>query len=160
MLRISIAKRADGIGVLSCTRPDGSVTWQKLERNAAHFALHDLTHLAVESALKINRGFFGLIASGWDIADTNGKGTRGPLPSEAIEVEMLVGGFDGERALGISWSAEEFNDMQALKASGGDMVAPRKLLAEELDRVRVRRAELFRQWAATPAGGKLELTFP
>jgi len=99
MLRIEITKRADGAGLLRCVRADGSVTWQKLgNRNAPFFALYDLTHFAVESTLAFRQGFFGLIAQGWDVDDTDGKGPRGPLPAEAVEVEYLVGSFDAERA--------------------------------------------------------------
>ena len=90
MLRIQITKRPDGNGVLRCVRADGSVTWQKQERHAAFFALHDLTHFAVESTLGFRRGFYGLIAEGWDVEDTTGKGARGPLPDEAVEVEVLL----------------------------------------------------------------------
>ena len=70
MLRIQITKRPDGNGVLRCVRADGSVTWQKQERHAAFFALHDLTHFAVESTLGFRRGFYGLLAEGWDVEDT------------------------------------------------------------------------------------------
>ena len=77
MLQIEIVKQPDGAGVLRCVRQDGSVTWQKQTRHAAHFALHDLTHYAVETALGYRRGFFGLIAEGWDVDDTTGKGARG-----------------------------------------------------------------------------------
>ena len=77
MLSIQITKRTDGSGVLRCVRADGSMTWQKQKsRHAAFFALHDLTHFAVESALEFRRGFYGLIADGWEIDDTTGKGTR------------------------------------------------------------------------------------
>jgi len=51
MLQIEIAKQPDGAGILRCTRHDGSITWQKQTKRAAHFALHDLTHYAVETAL-------------------------------------------------------------------------------------------------------------
>lgn len=53
MLRIAIEKRADGAGLLRCTRPgNGGVTWQKQpERHAVHFVHHDLTHYAVETVL-------------------------------------------------------------------------------------------------------------
>jgi len=52
VLAIRITKRKDGNGVLRYMRADGSETWQKQEsRHAAFFALHDLTHFAVESAL-------------------------------------------------------------------------------------------------------------
>src|SRR5579862_7984108 len=101
MLNVQIVKRADGGGVLRCMRADGSVTWQKQKtQHAEHFALHDLTHFAVESTLGYRRGFFGLIAEGWEIEDTTGKGSRGALPPEAGEVELIVGMFDMERASG------------------------------------------------------------
>src|SRR5712675_2192817 len=77
---IQISRR----GVLRCVRGDGSVIWQKQGgRNAGFFALHDLTHFAVESVLGVRRGFFGLIAEGWDVEDMTGKGVRGALPGEA-----------------------------------------------------------------------------
>jgi len=61
MLSIQITKRSDGGGVLRCVRADGSVTWQKqTARHAAFFALHDLTHFAVETTLGYRQGFFGL----------------------------------------------------------------------------------------------------
>lgn len=80
-MRVQITKKGNGSGVLRCVRAEGSVTWQKqTDRHAAFFALHDLTHFAVETTLGYRRGFFGLIAEGWEIEDTTGKGARGPLP--------------------------------------------------------------------------------
>ena len=131
--------------MLRCTRQDGSVTWQKQTRHAAYFALHDLTHYAVETALGYREGFFGLIAGGWDVDDTTGKGMRGALPPCAVEVEQIVGLFQTEQASGTLWTVEEFNAF-----------APRPLSAAELEDVRTRRAALFQQWFATPPGGKLE----
>jgi hypothetical protein len=148
MLHIEIAKRADGIGVLRCMREDGSVTWQKQARHAAHFALHDLTHYAVETALGYRHAFFGLIAEGWEIEETTGKTERGQLPAEALEAEKIVGLFDAERASGTLWSVEEFNRF-----------APRTLTDAEIHSIRSLRAELFSQWAAIPPGQKLELAF-
>jgi hypothetical protein len=146
VLQIEIAKRPDGVGVLRCTRADGTVTWQKQPKHGAHFALHDLTHYAVETVLGYKRGFFGLICQGWDIEDTTGKGARGPLPPESAEVERLVGLFDSERAAGALWTAEEFNQF-----------APRALSTIEILSVRQARGDLFRQWSEVPPGGKLEL---
>ena len=148
MLQIEIAKRADGVGVLRCTREDGSVTWQKQIRNAAHFAVHDLTHYAVERALGYRHAFFGLIAEGWEIEDATGKGSHGELPAEALEVERIVGLFDAERNSGELWSREEFNRF-----------APRALTEADIQSVRRLRAELFAQWSAIAPGEKLELTF-
>jgi hypothetical protein len=144
---VQIVKRADGGGVLRCTRGDGSVTWQKQGRHAPFFALHDLTHFAVETTLGFRRGFFGLMAEGWDLEDTTGKGARGPLPEEAGQVERLVGLFDAERASGAIWSVDEFNEY-----------AP--LTAEEITRVKTKRSELFERWFALPADATLELIYP
>ncbi len=148
MLRIEMTKDRDGAVVLRCSREDGSVTWQTQRRHADHFALHDLTHYAVETTLSYRRGFFGLIAEGWAVNDTTGKGVRGPLPAEAIEVERIVGLFDAERGAGTLWTTEEFNE-----------TAPRSLTHDEIHNVRRLRARLFSDWAAVPPGGKLELTF-
>src|SRR2546430_16972705 len=107
-MRVQITKKADGSGVLRCVRADGSATWQKqTDRHAAFFALHDLTHFAVETTLGYRRGFFGLIAEGWEIEDTTGKGTRGPLPPEAAVAEMMVGLFFAERGSGAIWTVGE-----------------------------------------------------
>lgn len=149
-LKIQITKRSDGGGVLRCTRPDGSVTWQKqTARQAAHFALHDLTHYAVESTLGFRGGFYGLIAGGWEIEDTTGKGQRGRIPPEAGVVESIVGLFDMERASGTIYTAEEFNTY-----------SPRPLQDEDLARVRKLRSELFTKWFDVAPGAVLEIQFP
>jgi hypothetical protein len=157
MLVIRITKRPDGSGLLECVHADGSTTWQKQGRHAGYFALHDLTHFAVESTLGFQQGFYGLIAAGWDIEDTTGKGSRGALPAEAIEVEHLVGTFQAESAGGTLWTADEFNACAAMQAAG--RAAPRRLTDDDLARVRAKRASLFSQWFALEPGGTLELKF-
>jgi hypothetical protein len=152
-MKVQIAKKADGSGVLRCIRTDGSAAWQKqTDRHAAFFALHDLTHFAVETTLGYRRGFFGLVAQGWDFEDTTGKGARGPLPPEAGEVECIVGLFDAERAGGQIWTVDEFNEC-------GAMTGARKLTFDEIVRVKKKRSELFQQWSAVAPGATLELQF-
>jgi hypothetical protein len=152
-MRVQIAKRADGCGVLRCIRDDGSTAWQKQpDRYAAFFALHDLTHFAVETTLAYRRGFFGLVAEGWEIEETTGKSVRGSPGPEALEVEGIVGLFDAERAGGVIWTVEEFNEFAAMKGS-------RQLTADEIARVKKRRSELFEQWSAVAPGATLELQF-
>lgn len=149
-MTVSLSKRADGSGVLRVVRDDGTATWQKQnDRLAPFFALHDLTHFAVESVLGCKRGFFGLIAEGWEIDDTTGKGTRGSLPPEAGEVEHFVNIFSVPG--GSMLNADEFNE-----AAG----QARKLTEDEIAQVRKRRSELFRQWTEVPAGQTMELKFP
>jgi hypothetical protein len=160
VLTIELSKRRDGSAILKCVRADGTEVWQKQDgKYAAFFPLHDLTHYAVESELGIDNAFFGLIARGWSIEETQGKSPRGALPVEALFVENVVGTFDTERASGSRWTAEEFNASTALHASSNGRPAPRALTDEELARVRKRRAELFAAWRELPGGETLRLTF-
>lgn len=159
-LILQLTKQLDGGMVLRCVREDGSVTWQKQQgRQAAFFPMHDLTHYAVESELGFRAGFYGLIADGWDIADTEGKSERGPLPDEAILVEKVVGSFDAERAGGTVWSTRDFNTQLADFSTMKGLPPPRVLSEDELSRVRVRIRELFNQWVKLDPGATLELTF-
>jgi len=152
VLKIEIVKRPGGAGLLRCTRADGSMTWQKQsDRHAAHFTHHDLTHFAVETTLGYKQGFFGLIASGWDIEDTIGKGSRGPIPAEAGEVERIVGLFDTEHASGTLWTAEEFAQYAPPNIAG-------KLDDATIRAIRLARSALFCRWAEVATGGKLELS--
>src|SRR3954462_9741670 len=136
-------KQKDQSAVLRCIRGDGSVTWQKQEgKHAAFFPLHDLTHYAVETELGFRRGFYGLIAEGWAIAETTGKTAKGALPTETLEVEYLVSAFSAERASGAVSPVEDFNELAATFARAKGMPNPRRLSDDELDRVRSRFNEL------------------
>src|SRR5690349_6673456 len=98
-LRIQLEKRRDGAIIMRCIREDGSVTWQRGNNATARFfALHDLTHFAVETTLGFRRGFYGLLADGWDITDFGPPWPRGRIPSDAEPAEWIVGALDRERA--------------------------------------------------------------
>lgn len=159
-LRVCLTKRADGGAVLRCVRDDGTVTWQRQRgRSAGFFPLHDLTHFAIETVLGARRAFYGLIAEGWDIEDTTGKGARGALPPEALVVERLVGAFDLERAGSAFWSAAELNaHCFGTGAPEGNRL-PRPITDDDLDRIRSRISEFLTRWAVLPDGQTLELVF-
>jgi len=160
-VHIQFTKRKDGNTVLRCVRDDESLTWQRNEnQHALFFPIHDLMHYAVETELGFERGFFGLIAEGWDIAETTGKTPQGALPNEALEVEYLVSAFSAERAGGADASAAEFNELAATFASAKGMPPPRQLTDQELAKVRARFDELAMKWRALPPGETLELPFP
>ena len=160
-LRVQLTRRADGSVVLRCERLDGSATWQRQQGGRAlFFAFHDLTHFAVETTLGFRRGFYGLLADGWDIADTGGKGARGPLPAEALLVEQIVGLFDRERVGGAApLSATEFNDQLQWLLAAGRLREGRPFTDPELAAVRERIDALHREWATLAPGATLELTF-
>ena len=159
-LRVELTKRADGGALLRCTRADGSVTWQRQEgHQAAFFPLHDLTHHAVETTLGYRLGFLGLVADGWEIADTTGKGARGPLPAEAMLVERLVGLLDVERASHARWTATKFAEQLASVGVDPRDGRGRALTDDALARVRARRADHFARWHALEPGATLALRF-
>jgi len=158
-LILQFTKRTDGGALLKCHRADGSVTWQRQDDNrAAFFPFHDLTHYAVETELGYQRGFYGLIAEGWEIADTTGKGSRGPLPNETMEVEYIVTALSAERG-DDAVTAPEFNQLAAAYAQRRGLPKPRELTETALARVRTRRNELFARWKALTPGETLEVPF-
>jgi hypothetical protein len=164
-LLIRFKRHPDGSASLTCTRRDGTTTWQRQQGQlGAVFPPHDLTHYAVETTLRYRAGFYGLIADGWEIADFAKPWPRGPIPGEATEVELIVGFFDAERRNLAQWSEAEFNDhatqydaaRRSLRPSAvtGDV---RRLRADELAAVRAARADLLARWAALASGEALEL---
>ena len=160
-LNIRIKKNADGSSVLTCTRADGSVTWQRqLGQHGAFFPRHDLTHYAVETVLAHTHGFYGLLAIGWDISDFGPPWKKGPLPQEAGYTELIVGFLDTERASFTRWSADDFNEKATIFYRDHKITDARPTLTDDdLHRIRARRSELFERWDAVAAGDALELTF-
>ena len=160
-LVIQIKKKTDGSAALSCRRADGSVTWQRQDgQQGRFFPLHDLTHYAVETVLHHPRGFYGLVAEGWNLTDFGKPWPRGPLPVEALASELLVGFLDRERGAGVEWSADDFNAAAATHYAERGVGGAPVVSEGELRNVRDKRRELFARWAALPAGEALELTFP
>jgi hypothetical protein len=157
---IRIKKDKDGRTSLSCTRADGTTTWQRQEGGQARFfPRHDLTHYAVETVLGHGRGFYGLVATGWDLSDFGTPWPRGRLPKDANLSEIIVGFFDRERASGERLPASELNDQLADFAVENGLPMPEAISEEDLANIRRRRAELFSRWDAVAPGEALELPF-
>lgn len=159
-LVIAMTKRPDGGSVLSCTRADGTATWQRHQGRQGHFfPLHDLTHYAVETTLGFRRGFFGLIADGWDIEDTDGKGNRGPLPDEALLVERIVGLISLGRGSDGPWTADELDEQLRGMTPNTGIVAAARLSEERLGQLLASLTELVASWALVEPGGTMNLSF-
>ena len=159
-LRVRFSKRSDGVVTLQCVRKDGSVTWQRHDKHGVFFSFHDLSHFAVETVLGFRQGFYGLLADGWDITDTTGKGPRGLLTPEAILVEHIVNLLSQERSGGAPpLSADDFNSHIQQFVDNDQLDATRTLSEAQLLAVRQQIETLRRDWADIPAGASLELTF-
>lgn len=167
-LAVRFTRHADGGATLHCTRADGSETWQRHGAGRGRFFVpHDLLHFALESTIQSAEGFFGLIAAGWDIEETTGKTPRGPLPPQAVAVELWVSLLAAESADGACYSAGELRDQartfswaqerpEVLDTPAGTLPMDDALL----DSVRERYQTLLTDWAAVAPGEALELTFP
>jgi hypothetical protein len=93
-LTVAVTKHADGSTVFRLTRADGTATWQRTRgATGAFFPPHDLTHYAVETVLGHRRGFYGLVAEGWDLGDFGAPWPRGRL-DDADPSELIVGFLD------------------------------------------------------------------
>ena len=165
-LQVRFKRHPDGSASLTCTRRDGSVTWQRQHGpTALVMPAHDLTHFAVESTLGFRRGFYGLLADGWEITDFAKPWPRGPIPDEALVVELIVGFLDAERRQGETMTADAFQiqaeQYVASRLAVGKTMPDglRPLTDDELARVRARRDDLLARWADVPVGGDLDLDF-
>ncbi len=159
-LLIRIKKKTDGSAALSCRRADGSVTWQRQEgRQGRFFPLHDLTHYAVETVLGHQRGFYGLLAEGWDMSDFGAPWPRGSIPADAEPAELIVGFLDLERAGVAEWTAADVNAKIAGYFAEHGLPGSYTITDAELARIRTMRGELFARWHAVTPGDALELVF-
>ena len=159
-LRIKMSKRSDGTVVSRFERADGTATWQRKNiRQAGFFAIHDLEHYAVETMMRYRRGFYGLVAEGWDLSDFGTPWPRGPLPADAEPAELIVGFLDGERSARVEWTAEDFNNNAAAFFTERGFANPPTLDDETLRRIRAAARQLTERWAALPVGETLELCF-
>ena len=159
-ITIRIKKNPDGRTSLSCTRADGTTTWQRQEGGQARFfPRHDLTHYAVETVLGHRQGFYGLVAAGWDLSDFGSPWPRGKIPADANLSEVIVGFFDLERRTGEIGLAQDLNETIARFCSEHSLPTPPPLSDEDLNRVRQKRGELFARWEAVKPGDALELPF-
>ena len=158
-LTIRLSKKPDGSVVFSCTRSDGSTTWQKHQRHAEFFPLHDLSHFAVETTLGLRSGFYGLLARGWNITDFGDRTIPADAAYEAALAEAVVGLLDGERAVGQPHSTPEFNRALATSLSHAGQTLGRPVTDEELDAIRSAWLSLAGQWSRVPVGESLVLAF-
>lgn len=155
LIRFTRAKN-DRPHTFTCIREDGTTSGM---RSSAFFVRHDLTHYAVETVLKLGEGFYGLVASGWDISSFEerepGSRKSRKLPPQALFAEFLVGTLDLETFPGMV-SNEDLRGN--LMANCGNLGVPMPT-DEQLERIRKEKARLLEVWAQASPGEVLELSF-
>ena len=158
-IRLTKARHADRSHTLTCIREDGTATGQA---SSGYFAMHDLTHYAVETTLNLTDGFYGLLSQGWEISSFEerepGSFKLKRLPLEAKWAEMLAGSYDLERAMGPIPDEDRLLQFQDACQERG-LFEP-DVSVELLGKIRILRNELWDQWNALEPGETLELPFP
>jgi hypothetical protein len=160
-LTIRFVRRPDGAVLFELRRADGTTTWQKRSGPTAEFfAVHDLTHYAVETTLGFHRAFYGLVAEGWELSDFGTPWHRGPLAAEALAAEVIVGCFDTQRAAHEQLLASQCNSSAQSYFAARDEPSPVYVTDDQLDRVRSVLSDLVWRWHSAGPGDSLVLTFP
>jgi hypothetical protein len=159
-LTIRLERRTDGAVIFELRRADGTSTWQtRTGPTAEFFAVHDLTHYAVETTLRLEAAFYGLVAAGWGLDDFGNGWPRGPLPAEALAAEVIVGQLDAHRA-GQPLTAASCNDAARDYFGARGITAPLRITDSQLDTIRARLSDLVWRWYAAAPGERIELSFP
>jgi len=157
---LRLKKCGSSEAIVTFVRADGSTTSGRLG-SGGFGAVHDLTHYAVETTLGLRRGFYGLLAAGWNIPDFEVKGTARQLPNEALVAECIVGQLTNAVFVGREVEAEEFNWLvrSAVEGVRPDAAVP-VINAEILRQMRHTLDALLARWRALPPGASLELEYP
>ena len=142
---------------LAIIRPDGRR--ESLLCETRSVLMHDFIHYAVESAARIETGFWGLLARGRTLAEMNDRAGL-PSPDEAAEmaiVERFVGALSG--------AVKEVPAVQLIAgirryAGAMDTEVPPWLTEAVVVDAQERLRRLVGAWRATPVGAALELDWP
>jgi hypothetical protein len=157
---LKFSKTREGAPVLSVTRRDGSVAWQKQH---AFFPVHDLTHYAIETTLGLRHAFWGMMADGWEFGDFGTPWPRGPMPNlpEALLAEASAGWFDsfGRSVEDDEAGAVALNTQLAIYFQQNSLGDPRIITVDEFARIRRLREELAARWHALLPREAMELAF-
>ncbi len=164
-LTIALTRCADASTVFRLTRADGSATWQRTHgATGAFFPRHDLAHYAVETVLGHRRGFYGLVADGWDLDSFAAPWPRGRLVD--IDPSELIVGFLDRTGLadGTEADAGALNDTATTffaspRADPASAARWRDLRDVDLAAVRARARALVSAWDTLPIGETLTLVF-
>lgn len=159
-LTFHLRKRADAKVQLVLIRENGTHTAGTIGPADGYGPVHDLTHYAIEQTLGINEGFLGLVASGWEIADFEVKGTAARLPDEAYFAEVAAGELSRQLLTRQVTSLEDFLwavDL-SMKQRPGAHDRP-EITEAQFATIHALIANEWRRWRELPANGTLELTF-
>ena len=157
---ISFRKEENKPPLFTFRRSDGSLTWNKLKNLPVE---HDLAHYAVETILRFDQSFYGLLDQGFAVDDFERPRDKRPqallptnLPLQAHQAEHIVGLLQTEWVCGPNPTFIE--DLK--KTLGGKGLAyPEQLTNQQLNEIRNAYLELVHEWNTLPSGQQIDLPF-
>lgn len=150
-------KKGKSKDVMACKRADGSSTWMQTDR---FMTIHDLAHYCVECELGMDKGFYGLVASGVDVTDFENKEKirARNLPEESVVAELIVNLILTERS--DNRVIENFNETLRASASQRGLSRLPSIEDQKLDSIRKQLDDLLNRWTFLPIDQAMVLTFP
>jgi len=139
-MKIIITRHADREHEVQVERADGSSNSKVL--NSRSFLRHDLAHLAVESCLAIEQGYWGLVAAG---AALDGDDLKG---ADLMRAERFAGPV--QTLMRLEAGPDRFFEML-------QRVEPAMASRELADRLHEKCRQLAGHWRGTPFGGEMVL---
>ena len=153
-MHILLRKLSDQRHLLQLVAVDGRREQVELETRSV--LIHDFLHYAVEAEAGLQDGFWGLLASGRNLAEMNDR-TGEAMQDQSgslMLIEKVVGAMSG--AVKGRSAAEMMQGFEAYAAAMDEALPP--WLDEDLIlRVQERMRRLQGHWKATPYGGTMEL---
>jgi hypothetical protein len=140
--------RTHGGNRLTCTRRDGSFTQGDV---GPSLPAHDLAHYVVEQELRLDQGFFGLIAEGRTITELGDRTVIRTLPREALVAEVVTRTLQGLHNGAVAQS----DFITAVEAELGQR--PKGLDEAAIDRMHAAYITFLNAWESVAEGASLEL---
>ena len=159
-MKIQFKKGGQKQSILTCIREDGTSTWAKLKPG---METHNLAHYAVETVLKFDKAFYGILSSGYGISDFELPAHKKPkelaseLDESAIQTEHIVNLLQIE-VFNIGENQQFIPDLISILKEN-NLPVPHNLNTSTLTKIREMFSGLLVQWQSLENEGVLELDF-
>jgi hypothetical protein len=155
---VRFTKRPDGRHRLTVVRDDGGVSQSQMVPGLGAEAIpHDLLHALVEQTLGFERGVYGIVNTGLDLAElldpAQKRMNKGAL--ELMLSEVITTLLQGEAAY-VGVGESEFRDRLRTQCEEHG-IAPPAISDDELRRLRSLRDDYQRRWRQLEAGETIEV---
>jgi hypothetical protein len=159
LVRFTKGATAAKADLLTCVRPDGTLTWGDMPRQG--ILPHDAFHFVVETTLGWHDAFFGQVVRGAELnqvtAKLHGEKAEWSKITQALQCESLVECLQAEQWGGAVDPATFAETLVVTCRRRG--VPPPEITAEELAAVRIALRDFGAAWRPLAPGQSLERTF-